>query len=212
MSARPKPNINIPDPLNIKLIQNKKYIDENWRFFIGIAILMIGWYVAAISASNNNTKNKLIELKTAYVIDAYTQITKSMRLVHRGLPTTEIEEALTNVQLFGTSEQIREAHAAIKRISETGSVNVEPLLQLLREDLRKQVGIELETSPIETFVVDTTKKEPGYYIKCPVVKRNVYTGYKEFPKDVQIDIIIDFICSKCGEVHQFNPKTAAVRK
>lgn len=146
---------NFPNPLKIQIIsvppsapsppQLKPEwwkVGENKRFFFGLAALIASWFIGARLNSQNDIRNKLVEIRTQYAIQTYQQLAKAARTQKRGIPSTELEDALSNVQLFGTEKQIAMALKVVEDVSTTGKTTLDPLLQDLRNDLRTQVGID----------------------------------------------------------------------
>lgn len=94
-------------------------------------------------------REKKVELKTQYLINAWFKLEKASNRDNFELNYL-IEEAIAEIQLFGTSKQIMLAQEFVKKIGVKSRSSVLPLLEELRMDLRRQ--LDLEQVDIKSYI------------------------------------------------------------
>jgi hypothetical protein len=106
-------------------------------------VAVLGWVIGHRFNANRDRDNKRRELRTKYLIDAYRVICARCRVVGKD-PTLAkpIEEALTDIQLFGSPEQITLARDFALAEHRHEIIDMSPLLNSLRRDLRSELGLE----------------------------------------------------------------------
>ena len=107
---------------------------------------LCGWIVGHVLNSKRDRKNKHRELRAEFLISAYTKIESAAgrKLKTESKETAGLEEAVAQIQLFGTAEQV---DTLLNNLKQGGDLN--PIINLLRDELRK----ELELPPIKREVV-----------------------------------------------------------
>ncbi len=61
----------------------------------------------------------------------------------------EMESALADIQLFGTKKQIQLVEDFAREFAQANSASLDPLLNSLRQDLRKELGYEQMSSNVK---------------------------------------------------------------
>ena len=97
-----------------------------------VSIFVTRWQI-------NSSRRK--ELVTKYLIDAWTKLEKGSNR-ENGEFNLDIEEAIAQILLFGTEHQIMLAREFSEIITEKGGASLDELLRILRDDLRKELGLE----------------------------------------------------------------------
>ena len=97
-----------------------------------VSIFVTRWQI-------NSSRRK--ELVTKYLIDAWTKLEKGSNR-ENGEFNLDIEEAIAQILLFGTEHQIMLAREFSEIITEKGGASLNELLRILRDDLRKELGLE----------------------------------------------------------------------
>lgn len=121
---------------------------------ISILIATGGW----IYTSEQNRINKLREIKNQYISDAYSSISFYNTLSNYNLQTKQdfinFQQALKNIQLYGTKEEINLLLEYISKANQKG-FSLDPLLNKLRNNLRNEYG--LKPLKIDTWwIIDTS--------------------------------------------------------
>lgn len=114
---------------------------EYLKIIITIILAIFGWIVAHYFTSKRDVSNKKREIVLNYLIEAYFILTND--LTEEGVINQEkakkMEKIVSQVQLFGTKEQVR----IIKKwLSNKGVGDLAPLFNSLRDDLRKELGLD----------------------------------------------------------------------
>ncbi|WP_108653134.1 hypothetical protein [Dongshaea marina] len=112
------------------------------KIIIMVTIAAIGWIVAHYFTSRRDIRSKRRDLSTEYLIQAYRTLTNDVS--HRESTNENrvaLEETLSDIQLFGSEEQISMAHKLADDVANGGSFELDPLINSLRMDLRKQLAL-----------------------------------------------------------------------
>ncbi len=106
-----------------------------------ITIVILGAVVTYFLAIYQNITFKKKEVTIKYLIDAWGMLERaSCREGNRY--NTDVEIAIANIQLFGTTRQIELAQKFIEEIARNHSGSALELLNQLRKDLRKELKLE----------------------------------------------------------------------
>ena len=106
-----------------------------------ITIVILGAVVTYFLAIYQNITFKKKEVTIKYLIDAWGMLERaSCREDNRY--NTDIEIAIANIQLFGTTRQIELAQKFIEEMARNHSSSALELLNQLRKDLRKELKLE----------------------------------------------------------------------
>ena len=106
-----------------------------------ITIVILGAVVTYFLAIYQNITFKKKEVTIKYLIDAWGMLERaSCREDNRY--NTDVEIAIANIQLFGTTRQIELAQKFIEEIARNHSSSALELLNQLRKDLRKELKLE----------------------------------------------------------------------
>jgi hypothetical protein len=106
-----------------------------------ITIVILGAVVTYFFAIYQNITFKKKEVTIKYLIDAWIMLERaSCREDNRY--NTDVEIAIANIQLFGTTRQIELAQKFTEEIARNHSGSTLELLNQLRKDLRKELKLE----------------------------------------------------------------------
>lgn len=114
-------------------------------------VVIIGWAVAHRSNLRRDALAKRRELRVKYLLDAYRRLEEAARS-----PTnlTEawraFESAAADIQLLGTREQIDVLLEYLRQVRDDRA-QIDPLLKLLRDDLRKELDLAVDVPAIHQF-------------------------------------------------------------
>jgi hypothetical protein len=126
--------------------------------FIGIIIsaiiIIIGWIIAHRYNIKRDTLAKRRDLRVQYLLDAYRQLENTANRPINMLPETKraFESAVADIQLLGTRVQIDALLTYLNQyIVEEGEKNIDPVLKILRDDLREELNLERDVPKIHQF-------------------------------------------------------------
>ena len=107
---------------------------------LGILMIIVGWRAVDELTRHRDTKNKRREISTSFLIDAYRRLESSSYRLHTNDTLNNIESAVSDILLFGSSELITLASQYVEALK--SDVHAPPLQLLLQ--LRKELRQELE--------------------------------------------------------------------
>jgi hypothetical protein len=125
------------DPLSLRLLPALV------GAIVGSTVVAIGWLVSHYFAVKRDHVNKCREIRLNFMLEAYRRIES---IVGNRLATAEFsrgfEQAIADIQLLGTAEQIEELDRYMKDLRAAPSgVGPARLLGMLRAELRKELGL-----------------------------------------------------------------------
>ncbi len=105
---------------------------------ISAAVIMGGWFVVDMQASQRDVDNKQREIITEYLIGAYSDIASAVERENLNIKQKlKLESAITSIQLLGNEEELTE----LNKILSSGRNDFGSLLRVLRNDLRKELKL-----------------------------------------------------------------------
>jgi len=108
---------------------------------------ILGWFVINWFDSCRDRNNKLRDLKTEYLIDAYVKIASGAgtnMYLNDPKYQEDFRSALINIQLFGSEKEIELIQNAINKKTINDSIyiiDLDPILFELRKSLRDELNI-----------------------------------------------------------------------
>lgn len=120
------------------------------KIIITIALAIIGWLVANNFTTKRDVANKQRELVINHLIQTYRIITNEIS--HREETperSLKLENILTDIQLFGSNEQITLAKQLANEVAAGGVFELDPLILSLRNDLRNQLNLSKVTGNVK---------------------------------------------------------------
>lgn len=134
-------------PLSFRIMSDNLNIAAIIPLIITALVAVVGWFIVHELSISRDIKNKRIELKIKYLIEAYRRLE---HISHRDNPDLkDFESAIADIQLFGTKGQAELAREVALEFAKNRTVSLDPLLGDLREDLRTLLHREhLQGPPI----------------------------------------------------------------
>lgn len=112
------------------------------KIIITVALAVIGWLIGHYFTARRDVANKRRELVIAHLIEAYRIITNEVS--HRNeseARNIKLENILSDIQLFGSQEQIALAKQLADEVAAGGVFELDPLIVSLRNSLREQLNL-----------------------------------------------------------------------
>jgi hypothetical protein len=106
-------------------------------------IAVFGWIIGHYFTSKRDITNKRRELTIQHLIGAYRILTNEIS--HRVLTNdtrTKLESIVTEIQLFGSEEQVNLVKKLANDVASGKEYELDPLINSLRRDLRKQLDLK----------------------------------------------------------------------
>ncbi|MDR0971924.1 MAG: MjaI family restriction endonuclease [Bacteroidales bacterium] len=107
-----------------------------------VSLIIIGY----LFDRRRDSKNRKKEIRIKYLIETYKIIDDS---VHRNLSYVEkrrLEAAISDIILFGKKDQVKLAYDIVTLLTEKQVTNFDSLLEDLRKELRKELGLKKDKS------------------------------------------------------------------
>ena len=125
------------------------------KVIITIALAVLGWVTGHWLNLSRSRVLKRRELKTQYLIDVYRKLDNFISCLVAGSSSKEaisdINSVITDIQLFGSQEQIDMAVKITKVLALDKQVPTEELSNLV-QDLRNELRSELSLTKVNTKV------------------------------------------------------------
>lgn len=120
----------------------------NWQLLVPLLVTTIvavtGWVVGHRLNAERDLHNKRIELRVKYLLAAYRNLESAIETEITRENLNILESAISDIQLLGTPEQVDKVLTWSSQFSKTGTqenVNLQDLLEDLRANLRKELGL-----------------------------------------------------------------------
>lgn len=114
------------------------------KLIVAIVIAIIGWIVIGWINSRRDNTNKRRELVVEHLINAYRILTQEIgRRETTQESMVKFENLMTEIQLFGSKEQIKLARKISGETAENGRSEIDPLIDSLRKSLREELLLEV---------------------------------------------------------------------
>lgn len=110
-----------------------------------IILTVIGWFLVSLLTSYRENKNRRKNIRIEYLVNAYRDISIFITRESNKCLTMEVhnnfERAIRDIQIYGSVKEIELVKEYISNISKKG-YSVDPLLNLLRDNLRETLKLE----------------------------------------------------------------------
>lgn len=105
-----------------------------------VALAVVG--VTHLLSVYRDRENKRREQRLGYLIAAFRALAKANNHPHLYEIAEELEQAVADLQVFGTAEQVKLAQKFAEELGRTQQAEIDDLLNELRNSLRKELGRE----------------------------------------------------------------------
>ena len=115
---------------------------EYVQIIVTIVLAVIGWIIAHRFTNLREIGQKRRELTTKVLIDSYNVLTND--IAQRELTderTSKLEFTLSQIQLFGTEEQVDLVWEFIQNRVNRNEASLDPLIKSLRNSLREDLNL-----------------------------------------------------------------------
>lgn len=104
-------------------------------------LLLLGWLVGYLTTIRRDRLSKRRDLRTQYLLDAYRHLEGAGNRKPSQDDEKALESAVADIQLLGSSEQVHLARLFALEFADKGQASLNPLLEALRLDLRKELAL-----------------------------------------------------------------------
>lgn len=113
------------------------------KIIVTITLAIFGWVIGHFFTSQRDKQLKRRELSIEYLVNAYRILTNEVS--HRTETderSEKLENTLSDIQLFGTPKQVEFARQLAEEVAASGTFELDPLINNLRDNLRTELGLE----------------------------------------------------------------------
>ena len=116
-------------------------------------VAIVGWFAVHQFSAARDRRNRLLDLKTEYLLSVHRRLERSVGKIVTRESADDIEQAIADLQLLGSPRQAHMARDYIKAWGgkDLGGISVGPLLEELRDSIRKDFDLEPIDKPIDHF-------------------------------------------------------------
>ncbi len=115
---------------------------EMLKFVVPSIVAVFGWFAAHQFNAHRDRQNKRRDLRIQFLLEAYRRLES---VANREKKTEEqmlaFESAVADIQLLGSPEQIIATVSYLRQHAAGSGAQIDEVLQLLRSDLRKDIGV-----------------------------------------------------------------------
>jgi hypothetical protein len=120
---------------------------------IAILVLIGGHFLVSKRESDKRKK----EMRVGYLVEAFRKLEKGASPPANDYSAGDFESAISDIQLFGSSSQVKLAHNFCEAASKGDGSLLQDLLENIRTELRKELALPDEVLPkINPFRVSAT--------------------------------------------------------
>lgn len=116
--------------------------DQLMTILTSVVLAFLGSLLAYVTTIRRDRVAKRRDLRTQYLLEAYRRLEGAG---NRAEPSTDavkaLESAVADIQLLGSVEQAVIARTFALEFATNGSAPLDPLLESLRSDLRKELSL-----------------------------------------------------------------------
>ena len=122
----------------------------NVSHLVTVLVALVGWFVVHGLNARRDRMNHNRQLRTDFLVKAFQKLANAANR-HPSINSQyfrDMEAAVADIQLFGSRSQIQMVESFTKEFDQEQQASLDPLLNSLRENLRK----ELRYEPVEANV------------------------------------------------------------
>lgn len=123
----------------------------NISHLITVVVAIGGWLVVHRFSAWRDRINHKRKMQTKFLVAAFQHLANSANrpFAPGAEHQRDMERSLADIQLFGSKKQVQLVEDFASEFSQAGSASLDPLLNSLRQDLRKELGYEQINSNVK---------------------------------------------------------------
>lgn len=115
---------------------------------------VLGWFAVHRLTVSRDRANKRRDLRTQYLLEAYRRLERASHRSDIGPYARDLESAIADIHLFGSRRQVTLAQRFADQFAKTGAADLTELLESLRGELRRELGLEAVTHRVSMLRVE----------------------------------------------------------
>ncbi|MCR4291144.1 MAG: hypothetical protein NUV86_12890 [Candidatus Scalindua sp.] len=134
---------------------------------IAILVVVFGWYCVHYLNLKRDRQNRLKDIQIEYLISAYRNLANSVQRhpEKNSQYFQHIEGAIADIQLFGTTSQIKKTHIMLSNYPTTSILELDPLLNDLRNELRHELKLSSTKENVQWLRMEGAPNIPNSKIQ-----------------------------------------------
>ena len=123
----------------------------NISHLVTVVIALGGWLAVHRFSAWRDRINHKRKMQTDFLVTAFQQLANSANrpFAPGAEHLKDMESALADIQLFGSKTQVQQVEDFASEFAQANSASLDPLLNSLRQDLRKELGYEQINSNVK---------------------------------------------------------------
>ncbi len=111
--------------------------------YLTIVVVAFGWLVLHCLAIQRANTAKRKELVLEYLVSVFRDLSNEVAYREKSPERDKkLENSLSEIQIFGTIEQVSLAKSLADNLASDGVSEIAPLINNLRDSLRKELGLD----------------------------------------------------------------------
>ncbi len=123
----------------------------NASHIVTVLVALVGWFAVHRLTAWRDRVNHKRKISTDFLIKAFQNLANAANREPSPQYFRDMEAAIADIQLFGSTSQIKMIETFTKEFAEKGQASMDPLLSSLRKDLRKELGYEAVEGNVRWF-------------------------------------------------------------
>lgn len=120
---------------------------------VTVGVALVGWFVVHRLTAWRDRVTHNRKVRTDFLVKAFQNLANSANRppAPAAQHFRDMESAIADIQLFGSKAQVELVESFTKDFEATKQASLDPLLNSLRKDLRKELGYEQLASNVRWF-------------------------------------------------------------
>ncbi len=133
-----------------------------FKICVTTVLAVIGWLIAHHFTAQRTLAVKRRDVTLEHLISAYRILTNeiSQRTLDADR-SKKLECLLSDIQLFGSKDQVNSAREMIDQVVAKKSFDLDPIINSLRDDLRKQLQLEEVSGNVKWLRYENIDAKPS---------------------------------------------------
>ena len=123
----------------------------NASHIVTVLVALVGWFVVHRLTAWRDRVNHKRKISTDFLIKAFQNLANAANREPSPQYFRDMEAAIADIQLFGSTSQIKMIETFTKEFTERGQASMDLLLNSLRKDLRKKLEYEAVEGNVRWF-------------------------------------------------------------
>jgi hypothetical protein len=133
---------------------------------ITVGVALCGWLAVHRFSSWRDRINHKRKMQTDFLVTAFQHLANSANrpFAPGAEHLNDMESALADIQLFGSKKQVQLVENFATEFAKASSASLDPLLNSLRQDLRKELGYEQINSNVKWVRFEGGVTPPQHHV------------------------------------------------